>query len=118
MRLLLGVGEAPTFPAYAKAVGLWFPRQERGLCTSTFDGAAKFSNVIGIPAVAFVVTQFGWQGAFWFTGILSALYAVVFWVFYRNTPREHFLCNEAEAQFAEAHEKADTGTAPPMSAPI
>jgi len=83
-RVLLGIAEAPAFPACQKATGYWFPRQERGLCTSSFDGAAKFSNVIGIPVVAFVVTQFGWQGAFWFTGILSALYAVVFWVFYRN----------------------------------
>src|SRR5579884_3479606 len=86
-RVLLGVAEAPAFPACQKATGYWFPRQERGLCTSTFDGAAKFSNVIGVPIVAFVVTQFGWQGAFWFTGILSALYAVIFWIFYRN-PKE------------------------------
>ena len=28
-RLLLGVGEAPTFPANAKAVGAWFPLSER-----------------------------------------------------------------------------------------
>lgn len=86
-RILLGVAEAPAFPACQKATGYWFPRQERGLCTSTFDGAAKFSNVIGVPIVAFVVTQFGWQGAFWFTGILSALYAAIFWIFYRN-PKE------------------------------
>ena len=41
-RFLLGVGEAPTFPANAKAVGLWFPPQERSLATSLFDAAAKF----------------------------------------------------------------------------
>ena len=33
-RLLLGVGEAPTFPANAKAIGYWFPRQERSFATS------------------------------------------------------------------------------------
>ena len=27
MRLLLGVGEAPTFPGNAKAIGQWFPAQ-------------------------------------------------------------------------------------------
>lgn len=62
-RILLGVAEAPAFPACQKATGYWFPRQERGLCTSAFDGAAKLSNVIGVPIVAFIVTQFGWQGA-------------------------------------------------------
>src|SRR5580692_8274978 len=39
-RFLLGVGEAPTFPANAKAIGLWFPAHERSLATSFFDGAA------------------------------------------------------------------------------
>ena len=28
-RFLLGVGEAPIFPANAKAIGLWFPERER-----------------------------------------------------------------------------------------
>jgi len=46
-RILLGVAEAPGFPASSKATGYWFPRQERALATSIFDAAAKFSNVIG-----------------------------------------------------------------------
>ena len=28
-RLLLGIGEAPTFPSNAKAIGYWFPAKER-----------------------------------------------------------------------------------------
>ena len=36
-RLVLGVAEAPGFPANAKATGYWFPRQERGLATALFD---------------------------------------------------------------------------------
>ena len=35
-RLLLGVGEAPTFPANSKAIGYWFPAQERSLATAIF----------------------------------------------------------------------------------
>jgi ACS family D-galactonate transporter-like MFS transporter len=41
-RLLLGIGEAPTFPSNAKATGMWFPRQERSTATAIFDSAAKF----------------------------------------------------------------------------
>jgi sugar phosphate permease len=53
-RVVLGVAEAPGFPANAKAVGHWFPRAERATATALFDAAAKFSNVIGVPLVAFV----------------------------------------------------------------
>ena len=51
-RILLGVVEAPGFPASSKATGYWFLRRERALATSIFDAAAKFSNVIGVPLVA------------------------------------------------------------------
>ena len=54
-RVLLGVAEAPGFPASSKATGYWFPRKERALATAIFDAAAKLSNVIGVPLVALVV---------------------------------------------------------------
>src|SRR5271170_7796389 len=43
-RLLLGLAEAPIFPATAKATGVWFRRSERSLAVSLTDAAAKFSS--------------------------------------------------------------------------
>ena len=86
-RIILGVAEAPAFPGASKATGYWFPLSERGLATSSFDAAAKFSNVIGVPLVAFAVTEWGWRGGFWLTGILSVLYAAAFWLWYRDPRR-------------------------------
>src|SRR5271156_397192 len=43
-RLLLGVGEAPIFPANSKATGYWFPTAERSMATAIFDCAAKLSS--------------------------------------------------------------------------
>ena len=56
-RFLLGVGEAPTFPANAKAIGLWFPARERSFATSLSDAAAKFASAIGVPLIGFVLIQ-------------------------------------------------------------
>ncbi len=83
-RVLLGVAEAPGFPASAKATGYWFPRQERAMATSIFDAAAKFSNVIGVPLVALAVVQFGWRWGFGITGMLSFLYFLAFLIVYRD----------------------------------
>jgi sugar phosphate permease len=95
-RVLLGIAEAPAFPANAKATGYWFPRTERSLATAIFDAAAKFSNVIGAPLVAVTIIYFDWRGAFWGTAILSFLYFIAFYLFYRDpsadthlTTREH-----------------------------
>jgi MFS transporter, ACS family, D-galactonate transporter len=83
-RFLLGIGEAPTFPANTKAIGLWFPSRERSFSTAMFDAAAKFASVIGVPLVGFVLLNFGWRWSFALTGILSFIYFVFFWRIYRD----------------------------------
>jgi ACS family D-galactonate transporter-like MFS transporter len=93
-RLLLGVGEAPTFPANAKAVGAWFPRERRGLPTAIFDAAAKFGPAIGVLAVGWLVLSFGWRWCFAATGFLSLLYFAAFWRFYRDPQIDHSLFPE------------------------
>lgn len=87
-RVLLGVAEAPSFPASSKATGYWFPRAERGLSTAMFDAATKFSNVIGIPLVAIAIVHFGWRWGFWLVAALSCGYFLAFWRWYRD-PSAH-----------------------------
>jgi ACS family D-galactonate transporter-like MFS transporter len=104
-RLLLGVGEAPTFPANAKAVGYWFPERERSFATSINDAAAKFASAIGVPILGLLLIGFGWRWSFIFTGFISFLYFVLFWGVYRNpsedprlSPAERTLMSEGHAQ--------------------
>jgi sugar phosphate permease len=97
-RLLLGVSEAPTFPANAKAIGYWFPVEERSLATAIFDSAAKFASVIGVPALGLLLLRFGWRWSFAATGFLSMFYFVLFFVFYRN-PSEDKSLSSVERDF-------------------
>jgi ACS family D-galactonate transporter-like MFS transporter len=104
-RLLLGVGEAPTFPANAKAVGYWFPERERSFATSINDAAAKFASAIGVPILGLLVIRFGWRWSFIFTGFVSFLYFLLFWGVYRDpsedprlSPAERRLMTEGNAQ--------------------
>ena len=99
-RLLLGIGEAPTFPANAKAVGYWFPTEERSLATAIFDAAAKFASAIGVPLMGILLLRFGWRWSFAATGFMSFLYFVLFYVFYRN-PSEDKRLSDAERQFIQ-----------------
>lgn len=83
-RLLLGVGEAPTFPANAKAIGMWFEEKDRSVATSIFDSAAKFASAIGVPLLGVLLLHMGWRKSFMATGTLSALYLILFAVVYRD----------------------------------
>ena len=97
-RFLLGIGEAPTFPANAKAIGYWFPKNERSLATAMFDAAAKFSSAIGIPLLGLLLLHFGWRWNFAATGFISLLYFALFYAIYRN-PSDDKLLTDAEREF-------------------
>jgi ACS family D-galactonate transporter-like MFS transporter len=83
-RILLGVAEAPSFMVSAKVTGYWFPRKERALATALFDAAAKFSNVVGVPLLAFLVVAAGWRWGFGLLAGLNFLYFLAFYYRYRN----------------------------------
>jgi len=87
-RFLLGIGEAPTFPAYSKAVGLWFPEHQRGIPTATFDGSAKLSIGIGTPILGLILLRYGMRANFATTAALSAIYALGFAWIYRDPAPE------------------------------
>ncbi|MBV9053844.1 MAG: MFS transporter [Hyphomicrobiales bacterium] len=97
-RVLLGIAEAPAFPASQKATGHWFPRDERARSTAIFDSAAKFSNVVGVPLVAYVIFLYGWRWGFGITAILSLLYFVAYYFIYRN-PTEDPKLSKAEHEY-------------------
>ena len=102
-RFLLGVGEAPTFPANAKAIGLWFPPQERSLATAMFDAAAKFSSAIGVPVIGIALLLAGWRWSFALTGVLSVAYLLYFWRVYKD-PDEDSKLSRIERGYIEQTE--------------
>ena len=101
-RLLLGIGEAPTFPANSKAIGYWFPVKERSLATAFFDSAAKLASAIGVPFLGILMIQFGWRWSFAATGLISLFYFFLFYWLYRN-PSEDPSLSAAERQFIQQH---------------
>lgn len=107
-RLILGVAEAPSFPANAKATGYWFPRGERAMATAVFDAMAKFSNVIGVPLIALAVVKLGWRWGFGLVATLSFAYFIAFWRMYRD-PSQHPHLSHDEHEHLITHGAAPEG---------
>lgn len=103
-RLLLGIGEAPTFPANAKAIGRWFPPKERSFATAIFDAAAKFASAIGVPAIGVLLLWIGWRWSFAVTGLASLIYFLLFWWIYRD-PEEDPELSDIERSYIAAEEQ-------------
>jgi MFS family permease len=113
-RFLLGVGEAPTFPANAKAIGYWFPPKERSFATSIFDSAAKFAPAIGVPLIGFLLLKAGWRWSFAATGFVSLAYFLLFWRVYRD-PKDDPELTDAERAYISEPTQPEAAPPPPAS---
>jgi len=101
-RFMLGLGEAGNFPAAIKTVAEWFPRRERALATGIFNSGSNIGAIVAPLMVPVVAVAWGWQAAFLFTGVLSAVWIVVWLLFYR-TPEQQPALSSAEL----AHIRSD-----------
>ncbi|WP_233841060.1 MFS transporter [Dyella sp. 2HG41-7] len=87
-RFVLGLGESGNFPAAVKAVAEWFPQRERALAAGIFNSGSNVGAVVAPLVVPFVAFRWGWQSAFLFTGVLSALWVTGWLLTYRTPDRQ------------------------------
>jgi ACS family glucarate transporter-like MFS transporter len=78
-RLLLGIGEAPTFPAAAEAVSLHIPAAARGRANGLVIAAIGLGSAIAPPLVSGVMVRFGWRAAL-AASALPALAVAFLWL--------------------------------------
>jgi len=87
LRLMLGAGEAFSNPSFAKTAYNWFPRRERGTACSIFNSGSTAGNALSLPLVTWLILLTGWRGAFIATGALGLLWAIAWWLLYRDPER-------------------------------
>lgn len=102
-RFLLGIGESPTFPSNAKAIGDWFPEHERSLSMAITDAAAKLSTAIGVPFLGILLLRFGWRWSFAVTGFISLIYFFLFYWIYKS-PGEDARLSADELEYIGGNE--------------
>lgn len=96
VRLLFGAGEAGAFPACARAFFTWLPTSERGLAQGVNFSGSRLGAAFALPAVAWLVTTAGWRLAFVLLGSVGALWAGVWWWWFRDSPEDHTGVSDAE----------------------
>jgi MFS transporter, ACS family, hexuronate transporter len=85
-RLLLGLGEAGVWIVAPKAVGLYFPVEQRGTAIGIYTSGATLGAAIAPPLIALLAIQHGWQSVFIVTGLAGLLWVVPWTFIVRSTP--------------------------------
>jgi ACS family glucarate transporter-like MFS transporter len=84
-RLLLGVGEAPTFPAAAEAVSRHVQAAARGRANGFVIAAIGLGSAIAPPLVTAVMVRFGWRAAL-VVSVVPAIAVAGVWLAVRTMP--------------------------------
>lgn len=101
-RIALGIGEAPQFPAAARVVSNWFPARSRGTPTGVFNSASPLGVALAPLCLSPLIAATSWHWAFFVTGALGLVAAVVWVSVYRDPVREEL--NAAERAYLEIDE--------------
>lgn len=101
IRFIFGVGEAGCFPNLTKMLSVWLPRGERIRAQSLMWASTRWAGAFTPPLALLVITFVGWRGAFVFFGVLGAVWAVVFFLFYKDDPAKHKGVDARELQLLE-----------------
>lgn len=99
LRFLLGVTEGPHFPAMTRSVSDWLPPEERARALSLGLVAIPLSSVVGSPITSYLVADFGWRTMFVAISAMGILWAVVWYMFFRDNPQDCKYVSESEKRF-------------------
>lgn len=112
VRIVLGAGEAPCFPAATRIASRWLPAQERGKALALVGGVAvSGSLLIGGPILTQLVSLTGWMGMFWILAAAGVLWVLIAVPYLKNSPAEAAFCSEEERAYIKSGqtEGEDTG---------
>jgi ACS family glucarate transporter-like MFS transporter len=98
LRFLLGIAEAPAFPANSRISVAWFPTKETGTAAAIFNSAQYFATVLFAPLLGFIVHTYGWQYSFFFMGIVGFIF-LIFWLKFVHAPKKSRHINKAELDY-------------------
>jgi MFS family permease len=114
-RFLFGAGEAAAFPAGSRALVRWLPARQRALGQGFQHSGSRLGAALAPAIVVSLVAVSGWRPVFYMFGAAGAVWAIVWYVYYRNYPSEHRRTNAAEVAFlptAAARRPALRGSVP------
>lgn len=101
LRFMVGVAEAPSFPANSRIVAAWFPANERGTASAIFNSAQYAATVVFAPLMAWLVHTFGWHYVFIVMGVIGIVMAIA-WRLFVHDPKDHPSITRAEIEYIEA----------------
>jgi MFS transporter, ACS family, L-galactonate transporter len=96
LRVLLGVGEAPFYPAGVRSVREWFSERTRARATAVMSSSQTIGLAVAPPILTWIMLWLGWRSMFVVLGAAGLVVSVAWIGFHRARRETEF--GEAEAE--------------------
>jgi MFS family permease len=111
-RGILGLSESATFPTATQAMSRWVPRDRNGLVQGIVHSASRLGTAAAPIVVAAIIAASGWRESFIYVGILSVIWAIVWFILFRDQPKQ--MKNISQQELSEIPEIAKPADTPPV----
>jgi MFS transporter, ACS family, D-galactonate transporter len=101
LRMGVGASEVLSYPMNNRIITTWLPEKKRATAVGVYVSGQYVGLAFLSPVLVLIQTAFGWRGMFMITGGLGILWALGFYLLYRN-PLKSKLVNKPELDYIEA----------------
>jgi len=109
VRALFGAGEAGCYPNLTKTFTTWLPQDERVRAQGITWMSSRWGGAFTPLLVVYMYNFMSWRQTFEFFGALGVVWALVFYWWYRDNPRNHKSVNNAELALLKGAEHTASG---------
>jgi ACS family glucarate transporter-like MFS transporter len=89
VRFALGVSESVIYPAANQFMSQWVPLRERGFMNGLIFAGVGAGSGLTPPLLNWLITNYTWRSAFWFSAVFGFAAALVWWITARDRPQQH-----------------------------
>jgi ACS family glucarate transporter-like MFS transporter len=102
-RLVFGFAQAGCYPTAGSLIKRWAPLPRRGTVSSIVSFGGRLGGATAPILTAWLLEDWlGWRWVLLLYGTSGLLVALLFWRVFRETPKEHPKCNDAERKLIAA----------------
>lgn len=111
IRILMGLGEGVTFPAWHSIYARWIPFEERTRAIAITNSGISFGSVFGLVVTAMIIEGYSWEWVFYSFGALGILLFFFWQKVVTSYPEDHKSISNEELEYIKA--KAPANSAAP-----
>ncbi|MFT7043799.1 MAG: MFS family permease [Candidatus Azotimanducaceae bacterium] len=116
-RILMGMGEAVTFPSIYSIYARWVPVTERSRAVGLANSGIPLGTIFALIFTPMIVQAFGWEWAFYAFGLVGVVWFAAWRMVVARSPQDDTRMTAEELQLIQAGANSEPAAAgPPIRA--